>query len=189
MKNKGKGNSQLQRVVLWLAFIVIVIVAGRWAMESKSLQSGLPVKATTASSLASVQMISAAEGKALLKKLVALQGEEIRARERLYQSDLKQLKVSQKEGLYAWEASEKEARHLFFKDHQNGPERRTYIQDFLKRREQFIHERGAEKEQLKRDLEEDILGLKAIHSENLIRAKTTIESGMMPDEDVWPKSK
>ena len=49
----------------------------------------------------------------------------------------KQEKSAQKAQLKEWKKKEREARRKYFEEHKNGPERRAYVQDYLKRREEF----------------------------------------------------
>ena len=106
-----------------------------------------------------------------VSELVQAQKSELKALDKQHQSELKGLKSSQKKRLAEWEVREKEARHLFCKDHQKGPDRRAYIQDFLKRREDLNHQMASEKDQLKRGYEERVKAMKQTQAEDLARLK------------------
>src|SRR5262245_31754182 len=74
------------------------------------------------------------EGKKLLKEFQKAQKTQLKAADHRQDLELKELKNSQKARIREWETKEKELRHAFFKEHSKGPDRRTYIQDFLTRR-------------------------------------------------------
>jgi hypothetical protein len=202
MKTTSRVNISIQFLSLWLILSSGVMLSDGWARGSKprelnshpelkqpaTLSATPGVGSASGLSVASSGGLSSAEGKSLLKKLTAMQSEELKALERTYQADAKRLKASQKERLMMWESAEKEARHLYFKDHPNGPERRTYIQEFLKRREQLVHDLSAEKDQLKKSFEQKVLDLKKAHAEHLTRARSFVDSGAQPPEELWPQT-
>lgn len=55
-------------------------------------------------------------------------------------AEQKSLKTQLDTELKDWEKKEKELRHLYFKEHSQGSDRRTYIQDFLKRRQDKLND-------------------------------------------------
>jgi|GEM_PF-1220368 len=136
---------------------------------SEKVSAGLP-------SQGEIEKMRAKGDKVSLSELTQAHKNELKALDRQHQSDLKNLKASQKTRLSEWETREKEARHLFFKEHQNGPERRTYIQEFLKRREDLNHQLASEKDELKKSFEQKVSTLKKTHSEDLSRAKSEVKS-------------
>ena len=63
----------------------------------------------------------------------------------LQKSEFSGFKALQDVELKEWESKEKRERHEFFKNHIVGNERRTYIQDFMKRRGDLLHKIAVEK--------------------------------------------
>jgi hypothetical protein len=89
-----------------------------------------------------------------VQQLVQEQKEELR----VFKSDLKRRKVD-------WEVEERKKRHAFFSEEKSGPKRRSYIQDFLRRRTAF---KAALAQDLQAKLQEQDLKLKLLESQQSI---------------------
>jgi hypothetical protein len=63
----------------------------------------------------------------------------------LQKSDFTSFKAEQDVKLKEWESKEKKERHNFFGEHPAGAERRVYIQDFMRRRDELLHQIAVDK--------------------------------------------
>ena len=96
---------------------------------------------TRAESVVSVQYLSSPQ----MKKLLKDQKLDFKVFAHLQKSEFNGFRAGQEMQLKEWENNEKKERHKFFSEHPSGSERRTYIQDFMKRREALLQQIGAEK--------------------------------------------
>ncbi|MFZ9594541.1 MAG: hypothetical protein ACO3A2_00490 [Bdellovibrionia bacterium] len=79
------------------------------------------------------------------KEFTKTQRIEFRALEHQQKLDWKEFKTLLERKQKEWEAHEKKQRKQYFTDHPQWSERRVYIQDFLKRREEFRKSLDAER--------------------------------------------
>jgi hypothetical protein len=91
----------------------------------------------------SIQHLSSPQMKALLKD----QKLDLRVFNHLQKSEFKGFRSAQEMQLKEWEAHESKERHKFFAEHVTGTERRTYVQDFMKRREALLRQISDDKAQ------------------------------------------
>ena len=80
-----------------------------------------------------------------VKSLVRDQRLELKVFVHLQKTEFKGFQASQDIQLKEWEAKEKKERHRFFNDHGAGAERRSYIQDFMRRREDLLRQMASDK--------------------------------------------
>ncbi len=103
------------------------------------------------------------------KALLNSQKTELKAFEARQKKELKELKASQDVKHKEWKTKETEARHRYFEEHPRGSERRTYIQDFITRRDLFRRTLLEEKNHLIHEHEEQVLKLKQEQTEKLMK--------------------
>lgn len=121
-----------------------------------------------------------------LKEFLKAQRAELKALERKQKADLKSMKAAQKLALQDWERKEKETRHTYFADHPNGPERRDYIQSFLKRRDQMRVRMAEDITRAVQKNEQNLIDLKSEHSVKLEKVEKAIRGGGTPEKSLWP---
>ncbi len=78
-----------------------------------------------------------------VEKFFASQQRVLTEKTQYFYEELKQLRSQQSQVERTFEQEEKKARHVFFAAHADGPMQRSYVQSFLRRREQLqktLHE-------------------------------------------------
>ncbi len=103
-------------------------------------------------------------------------------------AELKALTSDQASRKKAWSESEKKSRRVFFEQHMSGPERRSYIQDYLKRKKAYELMLKNELEVTKSSWKEKATYLKKLQKERESQFKAKLELNQRPDASLWPKS-
>ncbi len=130
--------------------------------------------------------ISLEDGRRLFSQFQKAQKEEMKALIHQQRFELKEMKASQTQRHREWEKREREARHQFFRDHMQGPERRAYVKDFVARRKALLSMMKNERKERVRAHE---VRRKAVKDDQAARAKEFIESikkGQRPPQALWP---
>jgi hypothetical protein len=127
------------------------------------------------------------EMKELLGAFQKAQMTELRALEHQYRFELKELQASQSARLQEWERKEKESRHKYFKEHMDGPTRRTYIQDFIKRREAFRKSLSEERNVRTRDQTGRLTATRRDQAAKFHEFQKFLDKKVRPPLDLWPK--
>ncbi|MEO5969135.1 MAG: hypothetical protein ABIQ95_04345 [Bdellovibrionia bacterium] len=96
---------------------------------------------TRAEPFLGIQYSSSPQMKTLLKD----QKLDLKVFNHLQKSEYKGFRAAQETQLKEWEAHESKERHKFFGEHETGTERRTYVQDFMKRREDLLRQISEDK--------------------------------------------
>ncbi len=130
--------------------------------------------------------LTPANAKTLLKEFQRAQNSELKALEHRHKFELKELKASQSVRLKEWEKKEQEVRHKYFAEHSKGPERRAYIQDFIKRREAFRKMLAEEKIQRTKDQEARYSAIRQDQAARIKDFKKALEDGQNPGQHLWP---
>jgi len=125
------------------------------------------------------QKLSVDFQKALVKERKALSKQE--------RSDLKSLASDQSARRKTWRLSEKRARRKYFNAHLSGPERRQYVQDYLKRKTAFEKSLKAEADAARKSWSEKENYLKLFQKERQEQFRASLEKGQSPSPDLWPK--
>jgi len=125
------------------------------------------------------QKLSVDFQKALVKERKALSKQE--------RSDLKSLANDQSARRKAWRLSEKRARRKYFNEHLSGPDRRQYVQDYLKRKTAFEKSLKDEAEAARKSWKEKEDYLKLFQKERQDQFRASLEQGRSPSPDLWPK--
>jgi hypothetical protein len=98
---------------------------------------------TQAEPALSAQYLSSPEMKNLLRD----QKLDLKVFIHLQKLEFKGFRASQEVQLKEWESHERKDRHKFFSEHGAGTERRSYVQSFMKRREDLLKQISADKAQ------------------------------------------
>jgi hypothetical protein len=181
---------------LWILAFPVFLYASSQGAAPSAKASKTPTPSPTPAAVISpspapspsLQSLTAnVDTKSLLKEFTRAQSMELKALEHRNKFEWKELKAAQDFRQKEWEKAEKEARHQFFANHQKGPDRRTYIQDFIKRREIFRKHLIEEKTQKTHDHENHIARLKKEQAANLEQFKKLLDKKLIPPADLWPK--
>ena len=123
----------------------------------------------------------------LLKEFKAAQAAEFKAMDHLQRSELKELKFSQAARRKEWLKKEADSRHKFFLDHAKGPDRRTYVKDYIDRRTALFQILADE---YKQRLQEQDVRRKSLKDEQLQKLKDfqeALTAGKRPSDKLWPR--
>ncbi len=87
----------------------------------------------------------------------------------------------QNERRKAWREKERKARRQYFESHSSGPERRAYVQDFVKRKDDFDYHEKVEWTEFKHKQKEARDALNSSHRRQLKEAEEALKKGLMPE--------
>jgi hypothetical protein len=132
--------------------------------------------------------LTPAEGKVVLKEYQRAQYSELKAVEHRQKLELKELKASHGARQKEWDRRETEARHKFFAEHTNGPDRRAYIQDFIERRKSFLQLLNDERTQRTHEQEVRYNSVKSDQNTHLREFQESLMRGERPPARLWPAS-
>jgi len=131
--------------------------------------------------------VTPAEGKRLMSEFVKAQRTQLKAADHRQDLELKELSASHKARIKEWDSREKGLRRAFFKEHSTGPERRTYVQDFIKRRKAFRVGIAEERSTKVKDHELRRQQLREDHVAKLKEFEAILKRGERPPERLWPQ--
>ncbi len=146
---------------------------------SQSIQS--------ASSPPVVLTINEGERKKLFQEFKKAQGDEERALDHEQRLLYQELQSSQSSKIRDWRNQERKKRHAFFDQHTNPPERKQFLQDYIKRKaalDQEIKDRYVLEKKNQRVKKEQ---LKQQQKANELQFKAQIDKYQRPDSSLWPK--
>jgi hypothetical protein len=132
--------------------------------------------------------ITAKDQQDLLTEFNRAQRYEMKALNHRYKFENKELKISHENRRKEWERKEREARHKFFEEHPKGAERREYVANFIKRREEFQKTIKEELTQHTQEQERHLKDVQKTQAENLKTFRKELLEGKAPSGDLWPKS-
>lgn len=101
-------------------------------------------------------------------------------------SELKELSAAQSQRARAWRENERKQRKAFFDAHTAGPERREYVQNYLKRKKELDDAQKGDYEDAKKRWAEKIDAMKKRQKEQAAAFKASVEQGVRPGSDMWP---
>lgn len=164
-----------------------MVCVGAMVLGGLSAWAGFPSPSPTEGSPSPLMSASPAPNKKLLlKEFLKAQASEFRAVQHRLQFEAKELKASQEVREREWTKNEKGARHQFFDAHEQGSERRTYIRDFIQRRDEMYRHFADERKQRKLDQESRLSTLKAEQTKKLEDFKKSLNEGQVPLQSLWP---
>ena len=147
-----------------------------------------PSPTPSPSPLTTAGKLSVPDAARLLVDFQRAQSNELKALDHRQKMELKELKYSQAAREKEFETREKESRHIFFREHSEGPKRRDYVKDFLERRTVMISVMKEEKS--KRAIEQDIY-VSAVRDDQATKLKEFKEAlarSEKPAESLWPRT-
>ncbi len=124
----------------------------------------------------------------LFKEFTQAQRIELKALAHRQAFEWKELEASQKARKREWDKKEKEGRHQFFEEHSQGTERRTYVKDFVQRRELFTKRFMEEKKQKNLEQLARLEAVRQNQKQKLQEFKKQIDQHQIPASSLWPKS-
>lgn len=98
----------------------------------------------------------------------------------------KELKTSQAVKKKKWFETEKNARHDFFDKHMNGPERRQYVQDYMKKKQDMENSLKVEAATFKKTWAEKHQAMKQSQKELEAKFNASLSQGVRPTHELWP---
>jgi hypothetical protein len=166
-------------------FICLSLLLGL-IQQSRTLNAdGTKPSPTPRSTLSATQRM---ENQSLLLEFHRAQKSELKALGHRYKFEQKELKISQEAHRKEWEQQEKDARYKFFGEHPQGKDRRTYIGDFIKRRESLQKQLKDEQIQRAQEQETHLKMIQKEQAEKLMALKVSLEEGKKPALELWPKA-
>lgn len=123
-----------------------------------------------------------------LKEFVRAQKTQVQALKHRYKSELDELKASQDIRQKEWRQLENDARHKFFEEHTKGTERRTYMHDFIRRRDAFHKLLVEERVRRMKEQEVHINQIRSDQSLKFNAFRNSLEKGEHPAVGLWPAS-
>jgi len=125
--------------------------------------------------------VTDADKKKILAALKARIQKEEKDLENTEKAQRKDLVRSQNDRKKEWREKEKKARRAFFDSHGSGPERRAYIQDFVKRRDAGDHQEKVEWTEFKRRQRDAREALESSHRELSRKVNEALSRGLRPE--------
>ncbi len=103
-------------------------------------------------------------------------------------SSIKELVSAQNQKRKKWREDQKRQRRQFFDQHKSGPERREYVQAYLKKKEEFEISIKTELEHAKKTWAEKIQNMK--NQQKTIEEKflQALSQGQRPSPEFWPSA-
>ena len=80
-----------------------------------------------------------------------------------------------------WRANEKKARRAYFESHTSGPERRTYVQDFVRRKKEFDSRERQEWIDFKARQAEERKAFRLSQKERTQKVNSALEQNLKPE--------
>jgi hypothetical protein len=176
--------------------VFAVFVVGAFAAQStpspapvvSAVPSVCPVCPPCASATAGPDTLKPDEAKKLLSEFKKAQALEMKALEHRQKIELREMKASQKARLKEWELKEREARRTYFKEHTAGPDRRTYVQDFISRRKSMLSMMADEKKQRSGEHEARRKAIKDDQTAKMKEFQDSLAKMIRPANTLWPQA-
>lgn len=131
-------------------------------------------------------LLSADEKKKLLsefKKALSNQKSALNHQER---SAMKEFTASQNMKQKKWRADQKKARQQYFDQHMSGPERREYVQSYLKKKAEFDESLKTEAAAFKKSWMDKKQALKQAQKDQEAQFNSSLAQGVRPPSTIWP---
>ncbi len=169
-----------------ILFAIGAISFGIFILGASPLPTPFPSPSSLGSRLSVEPITAAVKEKTLLREFQKAQTSEVKAIEHRHKFELKELKASQALRLKDWEKKEQDARHQYFAVHNQGPERRAYIQDFIKRREAFRKSLTEEKSHHTQVQDARLTNVRQEQQKKFKEFKMALDQGKDPETHLWP---
>lgn len=190
-------RSTLPSVCLMIAFSCALGVSGCVARSQADasgaasasaspapVASGAPTAATGTASAT----VNPDQARQLLRELQKAQSTELKALAHRNSLEMREIRASQAARTREWESKERDARHKFFAEHQRGPERRAYIQDFVERHKAFDQMLADERQRRAQEQDARLKAIKADQAAKLREFQSDLKKGLRPPATLWPAS-
>ena len=99
---------------------------------------------------------------------------------------MRELYTAQNQKQKKWREEQKRLRRQFFEQHMSGPERREYVQTYLKKKEEFENSLKSDVVTAKKNWADKQQNLKKSQKEMEDKFNQTISQGQRPTPDLWP---
>ncbi|MFL5813336.1 MAG: hypothetical protein ACJ763_07135 [Bdellovibrionia bacterium] len=130
--------------------------------------------------------VTPSEAKTLLRQYSKAQDNEMAALKHRHKSEMKELRAAHKAQLNEWEGKERQARHKFFAEHKSGPDRRGYVQDYLRRREVLLKIQSDDEDRRTQEQSVRLDSLKNDQAQRLKEFQDFLNRGERPPAQLWP---
>jgi hypothetical protein len=103
-------------------------------------------------------------------------------------SAIRELQVAQSQKQKRWREEQKTARRKYFDQHMSGPERREYVQAYLKKKQDFENALKVELLEAKKSWTAKQQNLKQEQKSKEDQFQQALKNGQQPSPDLWPKA-
>ena len=167
--------------------LLLFLMAGGFAFNPYSFAENavLSASATPAPSPA-LEPIKDSDKKKLLsdfQKALSSQKSALARQEKL---SFKELSASQNSKIKKWREEQKQERRQFFEQHMSGPERRDFVQSYLKIKAEFDASVKAEYINAKKAWMEKSVSLRSLQKDQEAKFNSFLSQGFRPPADLWP---
>ncbi len=178
-QNTGKISffQLLYRIRLWITLVILNIFC--------IVIAPFPL-AHTEPSLQNLSTLHPDEEKSLSQEFLIAQKNEFKSWTLQQKLEWKTFKTEQESQRKNWELQEKINRRQFFLDHLKGAERRQFIQEFLKRRQDFLTALAQEKN---KKAQEQVAQMNAFQNHQKMKwnqFQESIQQHHRPHRTLWP---
>ncbi len=135
---------------------------------------------------AAEKKLSPAESRNQLREFTAAQSAALRRLKRQKRTELQTLRRSHKLEYKEWKLKEQSERKKFFEAHIQGPERRAYIEEFMRRRESFLQSQSQKLSQLEQSQGTEQKKAVEDQAEKRRKFQEAIRKGEKPPQELWP---
>ncbi|MBS1958924.1 MAG: hypothetical protein JST80_05580 [Bdellovibrionales bacterium] len=156
---------------------------------TNSVAPGTPVVATVSPAErpnASPGPMTASGKKKLLSEFAKAQSNQEKAAIHTSRSELKELQAAQSQRSRSWRETERKKRKDFFESHASGPDRRAFVQDYLKRKKELDAAQKGDLEDFKKKWAMKLDELRKKQKERAAEFKSKVDQGQAPDASLWP---
>ncbi len=130
--------------------------------------------------------LTQAERAMLLSEFKKAQRSELKGIQHRQSVEMTELAASQKARYNEWNEAEKAARRKYFSENTKGADRRAYVQDFSKRRDDFLKLMAQEKTARAAENTARVEALKLDHAGKLKEFQEFLSKGERPPSHLWP---
>ncbi len=171
---------------LLATFLVFSMLQAHAKRDLASDEAVPSTEATLSPSPAQIAVsLTAAEKKKLLSDFKKAQSEEEKNLDRLEKTATKDIQAAQSSKIKEWRNQERKARRIYFDQHTSA-ERRTYVQDYLKRKESFEQSLKDELAASRWNFKTKRDQLKTAQKEKEEKFKAAVDQNVQPAADLWP---
>lgn len=178
-----------KNALLWMSLSLSATAMANTTVSVTPAPSATATVAATPAAVAPAATpasLTDAEKKKLLLEFKKALGSQKVALAHQEKSAMKELNASQAAKQKKWREDQKKARQQFFDQHQNGPERREYVQTYIKNKEEFETSLKVEYANAKKSWAEKSVALKESQKDLEAKFKAALASGVRPGPELWP---